>query len=292
MASSDLGRRVGVAAVGIPGVIALIWMGGWPFTLAMAALGAAGAHEVCRLAEARGWRPFVWIGAPGAAALVLLAGWTGSMEAWAVAAWWVVIVAGLGSLAAAVFMRGPEGDPLPAVGSTLLGLIWVGAPLAFALFLRTHPGSAWTQPGWPGTFLVIFPLTVTWFGDSCAYFGGRAIGGRKLLPSVSPAKTVSGGVAGLLGAMGSGALLAWLLLPFLGGGLPLTVAAGALLGLVIGVAAQVGDLAESVLKREAGLKDSGSLLPGHGGVLDRFDAVFFTLPLTYLLLPLFMGWGR
>jgi phosphatidate cytidylyltransferase len=90
----------------------------------------------------------------------------------------------------------------------------------------------------------------------------------------------------------AGALLVTaFLFPFFGGGEPLSLPAAALLGLAIGVVAQVGDLAESALKREAGIKDSGSILPGHGGVLDRFDAILFTLPLTWLVLPFFLGWG-
>jgi phosphatidate cytidylyltransferase len=289
--SSDLGRRVAVAAVGIPLGVALIWAGGWILGGVLALLAVAGAREVLGLGRARGWRPFPWIGIPAAGVLVILAVATGSLGAWASLAWGVLLVAVFSSLVAAVFLRGSGGDPLPAIGVTVLAPLYAGVPFAFALFLRQHPDSAWSAPGWDGTFLLFFPLVVTWVGDSAAYFGGRGFGRRKLLPSVSPAKTVEGGIAGLAGAMAAGGLFT-LLLPFLGGGLPLTILAAALLGLLIGAVAQVGDLAESVLKREAGVKDSGRLLPGHGGVLDRFDAVLFTVPLTYALLPFFLGWGR
>jgi phosphatidate cytidylyltransferase len=289
--SSDLGRRVAVAAVGIPLGVLLVWAGGWPLAGVIALLAALGTSEVFGLAEARGWRPFPWIGIPASVLLVLWAQASGSFAVWAGPAWAILLVGGLGALAAAVFRRGPGGDPLPAVGSTLFGIVYVGGTLAFAVLLRSHPAAPTTAPGWEGTFLLIFTLTVTWLGDSFAYFGGRAFGKRKLLPSVSPAKTVEGGISGLLGSMAGAALFTTLALPWLGGGLPLTVAAAALLGLLISAVAQVGDLAESLLKREAGVKDSGRILPGHGGVLDRFDAVLFTLPLVYVLLPLFLGWG-
>lgn len=290
-AGSDLGLRVAVAGLGIPLGVVLVWAGGWPLAVVVAVLAALGISEVFGMASARGWRPFPWIGIPAAVLLVLWAEVAGSFPAWSGVAWAILLVGGLGALAAAVFRRGPGGDPLPAVGATLFGIVYVGGTLAFAVLLRSHPAAGFSAPGWEGTFLLIFALTVTWLGDSFAYFGGRAFGKRKLLPSVSPAKTVEGGISGLVGSMAGAAAFTALLLPALGGGLPLSVAAAALLGLLISAVAQVGDLAESLLKREAGVKDSGRVLPGHGGVLDRFDAVLFTLPLTYALLPLFLGWG-
>jgi phosphatidate cytidylyltransferase len=119
-------------------------------------------------------------------------------------------------------------------------------------------------------------------GDSGAYFTGRRFGRRKLIPSVSPKKTVEGGLGGLAGAVGTAALLHFLVLRTIPG-LDLSFAWILLTGFLLGISAQVGDLAESVLKREAGVKDSGSLLPGHGGILDRFDAILFNVPLCWFL---------
>jgi phosphatidate cytidylyltransferase len=137
---------------------------------------------------------------------------------------------------------------------------------------------------WPGTALVFFPLVVTWVGDSAAMTGGRTFGGPKMAPTISPGKTRSGGVSGLVGAAVAGALLArFALAP---AGIPLGIGTGALLGLALGVVGQVGDLAESLLKREAGVKDSSHLIPGHGGVLDRFDSLIFVLPVAALLFNL------
>jgi phosphatidate cytidylyltransferase len=128
-------------------------------------------------------------------------------------------------------------------------------------------------------------VAVTWVGDSAAYFGGRLLGKRKLLPAVSPGKTMVGGIAGLLGSVLVGLLGGWLF-PVLHADPVASSLLGGGMGLFLGFGALVGDLAESVLKREAGVKDSAGILPGHGGFLDRLDALFFNFPLAYLLVVL------
>lgn len=275
-----------MAGVGIPLGVGLIYLGGWTLTVAVGLLAVVGTRETYGLARARNWRPFEWAGLALAAGLILAAGVQGSYQAWAPSALALIILVVFGSLAGAVFRRGPEGDPLLAVGTTLLGVGYAALPLAFAVFLRELPEQMAGMPvsGWSATHLLMFPLVVTWLGDTFAYFTGKHLGRRKLIPSVSPKKTVAGSVGGIAGAALGAALFAFLFLgPDAVHTLPIPIAA--LLGAVLGAVAQVGDLAESVLKREAGVKDSGTLLPGHGGVLDRFDAIYFTLPLTYLAFP-------
>lgn len=291
MARSDLSLRLAVAGVGIPVGFAVVWAGGWVLAGTLAVLAVMATHELLEMAKAGGWEPFAWISLPAAGLLVLLAGLRPVYETWAGPALAIVVgVAGL-SLALSIFRRGVEGSPLPSVGATLLAPVYAGLPLAFALFLRGYPETRWESPGWEGSFLVVLPLLVSWVGDSSAYFGGRAWGRRKLIPAVSPAKTVEGAVSGLVGATLASVAFTLFALEPLGGGIPLSLGAAAVLGLIIGLVAQVGDLAESLLKREAGVKDSGRLLPGHGGVMDRFDAVLFTIPLTYAVLPLLLGWA-
>jgi len=284
MALGDLGRRVAVAAVGIPFGVAVTWAGAGAVAIVMGVVALVGAAEVYRIAEARGWKPFRWIGVPASGLLVLVAAWSETFQVWAALAWVVLLLVTLGGLVGAVFLRGSSGSPLPAVATTLFGVLYVGATLSFAVHLRMLPGTGGGAPGWEGALVLVFPLAVTWIGDSGAYFAGHRWGRRKLLPGVSPGKTVEGGIGGLLGATAGAVLFSHFLLgPW--SGLELPILSAALLGLLIGAVAQVADLSESLLKREAGLKDSGTILPGHGGVLDRFDAVFFTLPVTYLLLP-------
>jgi phosphatidate cytidylyltransferase len=200
----------------------------------------------------------------------------------------VTVILLLATLGSAVFFRGPSGQPLASVAVTLLGPLYLGVTLGFAVLLRAFPGISDGEPGWSGALVGIFPLTVTWVGDTFAYFVGHRWGRKKLIPSVSPGKTVAGGIGGLVGSIVTAVAFSELLLnPYSGTGLSLA-AAGAL-GLVIGAVGQVGDLAESLLKRGAGVKDSGALFPGHGGVLDRFDSVLFALPATYVLLGLFVS---
>lgn len=284
--AGELARRVAVAAVGIPLGIWVIYLGGWVLAGVLGLVAALCAREFYLLAAARGARPLDLPGVAVAAALVLAAGVRPTFAALAPWAFGLLLFLTLFSLSAVVWTRWPEGGPLSAVSSTVAGALYTGGALSFALLIRSLPEAAASgvaPTAWAGAALLIFPLLVTWIGDSCAYFAGTAWGRRKLIPQVSPGKTRVGGVAGLLGAMATGGVYAGLVLA----GQP-AYAVSALLGVgmgfVIGVAAQVGDLAESVLKREAGRKDSGEFLPGHGGALDRFDAVLFTVPLTYAML--------
>ncbi|HSG08892.1 MAG TPA: CDP-archaeol synthase [Longimicrobiales bacterium] len=284
----DLPARLAVAAVGIPAVLWLLYVGGWVLGVPMAVIAALGAGEVYRFAEVRGVSPFSWQGMIVAGALVLAAVARPDFQAWA--PWGLGLVGGLavGSLKLALVMRGPKRSPLGAVAVTLFGAVYAGFSVAFIPLLHAMPtrldwGELSPSP-WMGLMVVAFPLAATWIGDSAAYLAGSAWGKKKLFPSVSPGKSWVGAWAGTAGAGVAGAL--WFLavrgdLP----GLPLGgPAVAAALGAILGVAAIMGDLVESLLKREAGMKDSGRLFPGHGGVLDRLDALVFTLPTAYILL--------
>ncbi len=283
MAVSDLTRRVAVAVVGIPVGVGVIYWGGIPLALVAAFLATVGTLEVYGLARARGWAPFPWLGLPAAVLLVLGAQAAGTMDVWAPWAVALLVTLTLLALGAAVFRRGPEGSPLLAAGVTVMGVLYAAAPMALFVLLRAFPGVESGIMAWEGAYLAMFPLVMTWLGDSAAYFTGKHLGRRKLIPSVSPKKTVEGALGGLLGStLGAVAFAALFMGPESPVALPLLQAAG--LGLAVGVVAPVGDLAESVMKREAGVKDSGTLLPGHGGILDRFDGIYFTVPLTYAFL--------
>lgn len=281
--ASELSKRVAVAAVGIPLAVLVLYIGGWVLALVLAAIAAGGAAEVYRLARQRSVRPLTAIGVVAAALPVIL---TVAVADPVAAALHLFVATSLLTAACAIFLRGVGGAPLTATAVTVFGALLTGGTLMYAMLLRELPVASDTRwDAWVGPALLAFPITLTWMSDTFAYFGGRRFGRRKLIPAVSPGKTVEGAISSVIGGTIVGALYAQLIFgAWLG--VPLSPLVGALIGLLISPVAQIGDLAESLLKREAGVKDSGTLLPGHGGVLDRFDALFFTIPITYWLLAL------
>lgn len=184
--------------------------------------------------------------------------------------------------------REPLAEGFPAASAAVFGFVYIVVPLAMLVQLREQ-GS--------GAFLILYTLIVVWMGDTVAYYTGRAIGRHKLAPRISPGKTWQGTIGSFIGAVVCGVLVftysrqisiglmsVHLLtpdqayLPPMGVG---TVWPYAVLSGVINVTAQIGDLAESLLKRGAGVKDSGNILPGHGGMLDRIDALLFAAPVIW-----------
>lgn len=283
--ASELTKRVAVAAIGVPLAVLVLYIGGWVLALVLAAIAAGGAAECYRLARQRNVRPLAPIGIVAAALPVLL---TVAVADPVSVALHMFIAATLLTAACAIFLRGVNGAPLTATAVTIFGALLTGGTLMYALLLRELPVQSGTRwEAWVGPALLAFPITLTWLSDTFAYFGGRRFGRRKLIPAVSPGKTVEGAISSVIGGTVVGALYAhfvlgaWL-------DIPLPALLGALVGLIISPVAQIGDLVESLFKREAGVKDSGTLLPGHGGVLDRFDALFFTIPITYWLLVLLL----
>jgi phosphatidate cytidylyltransferase len=283
MARSELAQRFGAAAVGVPIAFAVLYAGGWILAVALALIAAVGANEFFRMAAKTGARPLALPGVIGAALLVLVGGLEPTLAATAPRLWIVTIALLLVTAAAAITRRGVTGHPFASVAATLTGAVFAGGTLIHGLLLR-HLLTSGVVPGgegnWSGLALVGFAIGLTWLNDSGAYFVGSAIGRHKLIPAVSPGKTVEGAVAGLLCAVVAGALYSAFVLGDLIG-LPLGLWEGALGGALIAFVAQTGDLAESLFKREAGVKDSGRVIPGHGGILDRFDALLFALPVAY-----------
>ena len=283
--SGELRSRSLVAVVGIPVALAAIHHGGWVLTVLIAAIVAVAAWECCDLAARSGAHPFRWLGVPAAVVLVVLADRQPVPGFWAGHAFVTLLLLGTVSLVAAVMVSKVE-RALFSVSATVFGALYTGGTLAFVILIRRLPEAQGEFPSLPteGFLLVLLPLLVTWAGDTAAYFAGKRFGRRRLAPRTSPGKTVEGGIAGLAGSLITGLCLGFVLEGQ--ANFPITPAAGALIGLLLGAAGQLGDLAESRFKREAGVKDSGRLLLGHGGVLDRFDALFFAIPLAYGLIVL------
>jgi phosphatidate cytidylyltransferase len=276
-----LARRILVAAIGIPATIALLYLGAWILAWALAALGVLGALEFYRLAESRGLRPVRVVGALGAALLpagTWMAHPAGGGIGWqglaVVAALWLLAVQG-----AATALRRPDQGPMAAVGITVFGALYAGGLPAFLLWLRYPAGAT---GAWAGTALAGLPLVLTWICDTGAMAGGVMIGGRKLAPLLSPAKTWAGALAGAAAAAVAAPLYGrWVLGP---SGVSVSWTLLLACGLAVATVGQLGDVAESLFKREAGVKDSGGLLPGHGGVLDRLDSLYWNIPVVTGLL--------
>jgi phosphatidate cytidylyltransferase len=280
---SETLNRIAVALVGIPVAVAAIRAGGGWLAVLLAAAAGLTAWEIARMAARSGARPLVPLAVGGAVAVVAAVGadpGAGLANPLPAAVLALLVIA---AATAAIWTRGVEGEPLAAVSLTVFAAGYASL-LAFALPLRHLPG---VSEGWHGAALLLAPVVLTWASDTFAYFGGRLFGRRKLIPRVSPGKTVAGAVSAVLGSVAVGAAYALVLARF--PSYRPSLAEGALLGLLVSVSAQVGDLAESLFKRDAGVKDSGTVFGGHGGAFDRFDSLLFTLPLGYAFLRFVVG---
>ncbi len=273
-----LRQRLCSAAIYLPIVLVLVWLHPLAFSGLLMLAAIVGGWELAGLFGAIGWRAPRFL--PAAALIVfVLARWGcfGPARAPLTAAVWV---AGLCWLLFPARPRWPRAGP-GSWGVHLLGAFYLGLLLAALGGLGGKPDPAATSGG-PAAARVLFALAVVFSCDTGAYAVGTLFGRHRLWPAVSPKKTWEGLAGGLIASAGVSALLAGPLVPGLG------LARGALLGLAAGVASQLGDLVESRLKRVAGAKDAGGVIPGHGGVLDRLDSLIFAAPIFGLGLKLLL----
>jgi phosphatidate cytidylyltransferase len=274
---SELTRRVLFSLVGAPLTVAIIYFGGWLLAATLGAVAATAAWEVFRMARAGGANPMERSGIVLAAAIPLLvhAHYLGLFTLPIAGAALIFLIL----TASVIWLRGVEGRPFIAVSVTVFGVIYA-AMITFIYPLRYHD---YAVGAGAGTALVMFPVFVVWGTDTGAYTFGRLFGKRKLMPSVSPGKTIAGAIGGLFVAVVVGWLYSKAILEPLAH-LALSPAGLVIFALAISIAAQTGDLLESLLKRDAGVKDSSALVPGHGGILDRIDSQLFALPVAYLII--------
>lgn len=260
-------QRVLTALIGVPVVLVLAYVGGWAFGLVVAAAAVVAQHELYGITRARGAFPFDAAGLTAGGLLVV------SPLAPGLALVAVAIVVGI---ILALPFEGRRSDPVTDVGATMFGIVYPAAMLATAVAMREGrgPDVAALEAFW----LVVTVMLLVWATDTFAYYTGKSVGKRPLAPTVSPKKTWEGAVGGLGGAVVVAAVLKMFVLDFVSWPDVVVIA------VLAGVVSQIGDLAESRLKRTAGLKDSGSVLPGHGGVLDRLDALIVAFPLVYIYL--------
>jgi phosphatidate cytidylyltransferase len=254
---SELLTRVLVAVPLAILAVIFIDLGGLPFALFLIAAGCLALVELYRMLER--WRPVTLIGLLSFAGMVLAARYGSQRHVLEVA------VATVPVLFLAVVARG-GGRATLAIASTLLGIYWVGFALTHGMLLRRLPH---------GDGVLIDVLIGTFIGDTGAYLGGRLFGRRPLAPKISPNKTLEGLICGTLVAIVAVFVAALFQQPWMTQGHAL------LLGVAVAVMAPIGDLFESVVKRDAGAKDTGHLFGPHGGVLDRADAALFTIVAGY-----------
>lgn len=274
---SELTRRIIFAVIAAPISIAIVYFGDWALAIMLSVLAALAAWELFRIAREAGSFPLEPAGIALAALLPIavhaqrLGFYTLSLTA--------IVAIVLVVFASAIWLRGPAGKPLSSVAITAFGVMYAGL-FSYVYALRYHNYAIGAAAG---TALVLLPVLLTWTTDIGAYMFGRAFGRKKLIPSVSPGKTVEGAVGGLgLAIVVCLLYVRFILMPY--GQLGLTIQGAVFFAIVVSVAAQTGDLAESLLKREAGVKDSSRIIPGHGGILDRFDSLLFVMPIAFLLL--------
>jgi phosphatidate cytidylyltransferase len=279
---SELAKRVIVALIIAPIAIAAAWFGDAALATLLSIVAGTAAWELCRMARGTGVSPIDGMAIGLAALLPLLSHGVRLGVLRPNAAWFAVAL--LAIMTATIFTRRIDERPLATVAVSMLAALYTGGMLSFAYDLRYH-NYAIGRAG--QCLLLLFPVWLTWASDTGAYFTGRLLGRTKLMPTVSPAKTVEGA----LGGIALSVVVCWVyvrhfLVPY--GQLGLSPIGIAIFGVVIAVAAQLGDLFESLLKREAGVKDSSGLLPGHGGFLDRVDSLLFVLPVASLLLNILL----
>lgn len=263
---SNLWKRVLVGVVAIPLILFVAAKGGMLFLLFMDAVIAIGALELFGLERAKGIQPHRVLGVLGALGLSWVFFFGKGDEV-------VLVLIGMVLVLLTVELgRKEAGSALMNVGGTLLGVLYLGLAGGVLLLIREGEGRlSYNESG----RVVMLLLIVLWTMDTAAYFVGRRFGRHRLFPRVSPKKSVEGAIGGLVGALLVAVIGAHTFTAFL------PVGHNIALGGIVGIGGQVGDLAESLLKRDAGAKDSSTLLPGHGGVLDRFDSLFFAGPLAY-----------
>jgi len=306
---SNLKQRVGTAAVAIPIVVLVCLAGGIWFFLFIALASAIALKEFYTITRAKGARPQVWMG--------ILAGFFVNLTFYyarfsAAAIGWIhdlglsspfpsqsqLLVIGLLVVLMVLMiveLFRNDGSALLNIATTIAGIMYVSFFFGTFIGLReifvqgdfpahrflgvgaaASDAAVWDQVYRWGGYTVISVLSIIWICDTAAYHTGVALGRHQLFPRVSPNKTWEGAVSGFVFAILSALAARALVLDYLG------IGDAIVLGCIVGIFGQTGDLFESALKRDAGVKDSSNLLPGHGGVLDRFDSLLFVAPLAYI----------
>ncbi|HLP27985.1 MAG TPA: phosphatidate cytidylyltransferase [Candidatus Didemnitutus sp.] len=280
---TNLTKRILVGLVGIPVAIGVVFLGGWLYMGAIVILTFLALKELYGLAESKHVEPNVILGLIWSAgmqiviarAVIVDPGGVGALQA----AMTVALFMAIGTIVTLTFeLFRARANALLNTALTVFGVCYISLSLSSLLLLRQTNAESFSGTwGDLGTSLVATLFVSIWAADSVAYFVGMSIGKHKLFPRVSPKKSWEGAIGGLVGSTLAFYGMALWMMPQLDS--PLAAACGAMVGIV----GPLGDLAESLLKRDAVVKDSSGLLPGHGGVFDRFDSMLFAAPVMVVI---------
>lgn len=273
MAFEKSGARIIVALLAIPFVLAACYFGGLIFLAFTLGIGLIAFNEFAGLAGEKDFYPNKLIGYTGIS-LIILNAYFGLMDSAN-----LILLIVISTLIFELFRNNKSA--LANSGATLLAVFYPGLFSSYILRLREFYTQT-NQPYNDGAFIIIAILAGLWLCDSAAYFVGSAIGKHKLFPRVSPKKSWEGAIGGFIFAIAGVALIKYFFMDFLDWQHAIVI------GIIIGTIGQTGDLVESLFKRDAGVKDSSSLIPGHGGILDRFDSLLLVAPVVFLYMHYFV----
>lgn len=259
-------RRVITALITAPIIVACVYFGGLAFLILVLAFAVVSINEFYNLMKAKDFHPAYWVGNFFTIFFILVA-YFALKRNWEPAHSAMLTGAALVTMVATLFLKERPKEAIVDIAVTLLGMIYIGWFFSYFLFIR-----ALTERG----AYLIFMMGTIWALDIVAYLVGIKFGKHKLFPKVSPKKSIEGAIAGFLFC-----LIAATIFGYYAG---FELVHSLILGGIIGVVAQLGDLVESLIKRDAGVKDASALLPGHGGMLDRLDSFILTTPVVYYYL--------
>lgn len=267
MTLKNLALRALVAIFGIPLLLFTFYHGSYPLLVIVLIINVFSQYELYKLAEKKNALPLKYFGIIIGIIVTLTFFYRGIEKLW------IVLLSGIIIILLIELFRNKPNATLN-VSSTIAGILYPTTLFSFVILMRELPKSINVAYNLGGLWLILTIITI-WICDTAAYFVGSAIGKHKLFKRVSPHKTIEGALAGFVFSLIT-VYVFYLLYPTL-----FTLTHYLIIGGIIGIASQVGDLIESLFKRDVGVKDSSAILPGHGGFLDRFDAPTFTVPIIY-----------
>ncbi len=265
-----LGLRVLVAIFGIPIILFLVLKGGWFFVVLVLIINLLSQYEFYKLTELKQMWPIKILGLIGNVLITI------SFYRFGIEKLWLVILI-LFYLTLLIELFRNKASAALNISATTFGFFYPSAFFSFHILIRELPKSVNLTYEAGGRWLILMLVTI-WVCDTAAYFMGSTIGRHKLFPRISPHKTIEGAISGFMFAIITPYIFSITYIK------ELRLVDCLVIGFIVGIMSQIGDLVESLFKRDAGVKDTSGILPGHGGFLDRFDAPLFVAPLVYLYL--------